>query len=206
MPSTYELAEHLGVSQPRVVQLIKLGMPGNSLRAADRWRAERGSVKRVATNSKTEETSKFADEPTGKGRPKTPRKPSQTGDSLFDALRNSIIVADGAFEDYEHARVNKLGTRSVRLAEHNKAIEARLKAEKAYREELERRKLIVPLQEAMEMCRRTMEPVLRRLKKIPAEIGPQCNPQDPLTAVKILENEINAVIAVGRKALDALQS
>jgi len=50
-----------------------------------------------------------------------------------------------------------------------------------------------------------MEPVLRRLKKIPAEVGPQVNPQDALTAVKILEGEVNAVIAIGRKALDALK-
>lgn len=204
MLSTIDIAKHLGVSQPRAVQLCQLGCPKNSLRAVDRWRQERGQ-KRAPTNKGC----KFADEPdepTGKGRPKAPRAPAKTGNSLLDALSNAIAVADGAFEDYDFARRNKLGSRSVRLAEHNKALDSRLKAEKAYREEVERRKLIVPLQEAMDMCRRTMEPVLRRLKKIPSEVGPQCNPQDPLMASKILEGEVNAVIAVGRKALDALKS
>lgn len=205
MPSTYEIAEHLGVSQARVVQLIALGMPKNSLKAADRWRAERGTGKRAPTNK----TSKFADEPDEpktRGRPKIAKQPSRTGDSLLDALLNSIAVADGAFEDYEYARVNKLGSRSVRLSEHNKAIDSRLKAEKAYREELERRRLIIPISEATDMCRRTMEPVLRRLKKLAQEAGPQCNPQDPLKAVKILESEVNAIIATGRRALDAIKS
>ena len=205
MPSTYEIAAHLGVSQARVVQLIGLGMPKNSLKAADRWRAERGTGKRAATNSKTSKFADEPDEPKTMGRPKSAKQPSRTGDSLLDALLNSIAVADGAFEDYEYARIHRLGTRSVRLSEHNKAIDSRLKAEKAYREELERRRLIVPIQEAMDVCRRTMEPVLRRLKKIPAEVGPQVNPQDALTAVKILEGEVNAVIAIGRKALDALK-
>lgn len=174
----------------------------NSLRAADLWRKNRGA-KRERTDTKL---SKFADEPRGKGRPVKAKQPSRTGDSLLDALLNSIAVADGAFEDYEYARVHKLGSRSIRLSEHNKAIDSRLKAEKAYREELERRRIIVPISEAIDMCRRTMEPVLRRLKKLPQEAGPQCNPQEPLNAVKILEGEINAIIATGRRALDAIKA
>lgn len=197
-----EIAKFLGVSQPRVSQLFAEGCPNSSIEAVEKWRQETG-FKRVPTNT---QTSKFADDPPRKGRKRTARKPSQTNDSLLDALKNAIAVSDGAFLDYEDARVNRLATRSIRLSEHNKAVDMRLKAEKAYREELERRKLLVPIQEAMDICRRTMEPVLRRLKKIPQEVGPQCNPQDPLMAVKILEAEINSVIAVGRKALNALKS
>lgn len=197
-----EIAKFLGVSRPRVSQLMAEGCPNTSIEAVEQWRTETG-FKRVPTNN---QTSKFADDPPRKGRKRTPQKPSNTDDSLKDALNNAIAVSNGAFIDYEDARVNRLATRSVRLSEHNKAVEMRLKAEKAYREELERRKLLVPIQEATDMCRRTMEPVLRRLKKIPQEVGPQCNPQDALTAVRILEAEINGVIAIGRKALDALKS
>jgi len=202
MPSITEIANHWGVSRPRASKLVKEGCPTNSLKAADLWRENRGR-KREAPKSKL---GKFADEPKRKGRPQTPRKPAKTGDSLLDALNNAIAVADGAFEDYEYARVHKLGSRSIRLSEHNKAIDSRLKAEKAYREEMERRKILVPIQEAVDMCRRTMDPVLRRLKKLPQESGPQCNPQDALTAVRILEAEVNTIIGIGRKALDAIKA
>jgi hypothetical protein len=202
MLSTREIARHLGVSQPMVVKLCKQGCPKNSLRAVDRWRQERGK-KRAPTNSKN---CKFADEPKGKGRPQKAKKPSQTGDSLQDALNNAIAVADGAFEDYEYARVNKLASRSIRLSEHSKALDSRLKGEKAYREEVERRKLLVNKHEITDMARRSIEAVLRRLKKLPDEQGPQCNPKNPLVARGILQNEVNAIISVGRKAIDALQS
>lgn len=180
--------------------LVKEGCPLNSLRAADLWRENRGH-KRNRTDA--EGISKFADEPKAKGRPQTPRKPADTGDSLLDALNNAIAVANGAFEDYEYARVQKLATRSIRLSEHNKAIEARLKAEKAYREELERRGILVNKHEITDLCRRSIDGVLRRFKKPPDEQGPQCNPQNPLVARGILQNEVNALTSVGRKAIDS---
>lgn len=204
MPTITEIAAHWGVSRPRASQLVKAGCPTNSLKAADLWRANRGK-KRAPTNAKN---CKSADGTRGRGRPKNPkepRKPAQTGDSLADALANSIAVADGAFEDYEDARVNDRDTRSIRLAEHNKAIDSRLKAEAAYRAELERRGILVNKHEVIDLCRRSIESVLRRLKKLPDEQGPQCNPQNPLVARAILQNEVNAIISTGQQTLDALK-
>jgi len=141
-----------------------------------------------------------------KGRPQNQRKPVRTKDSLADALSNAILANEGAFEDYEFARVNKLGTRSVRLSEFNKSLDGRLKAERAYREEMEIRGVLVPKQQIVEMARRCMETVLRRLNKLPQEQGPQCNPQEPLMAVKILEREVDEIKAAGQIALNDLQS
>jgi hypothetical protein len=197
-----QIAKRWGVSRTRVQQLVAEGCPANSFKAADLWRQARGQ-KRPPTNTKI---CKFADEPRGKGRPPKPKTPSRTGDSLQDALNNAIAVADGAFEDYEYARVNKLASRSIRLSEHNKALDSRLKTEKAFREEFERRKILVPVQEVTDMCRRAIEAMLRRLKKMPDEQSPQCNPQNPLVARGVLQNEVDAIIEVGRKSINALPS
>lgn len=200
--SILDLVKHAKLSRTRIRDFIAEGAPKTSTLAFDKWRKDRGN-KRVPTGGRP--ASKFADEKL-KGKPKDPKEPSRSGDSLLDALNNTIAVSEGAFEDYEHARVNKLGSRSARLSEHNKAIDARLKAEKAYREEMERRRLLIPISEATEMSRRAIEAVLRRLKKLPDEQGPQCNPQNPLLARQILQAEVNTIMDVGRRVVDAYKS
>jgi len=192
------LAKHWGLTKVRVGQLVKQGCPLNSIRAADLWRKSRGQ-KRAPTNK----TIAANLQQRGKrGRPKNPRKPSRTGDSLLDALNNAIAIADDAFADYQDARVtdNKLERRSL-LAEHSKALEVRMTTEKAYREEQERRNILVPRQEIIEVCRRALDQVLRALRKLPLETGPQCNPTDALLAKTILEREVNKIISIGRRAL-----
>jgi hypothetical protein len=198
MPSLVKMAEHLGITKTRVCQLKKRGMPMSSFKAADKWR-EKEELKRTPTNNcknaavvKEKELKKKMDF----------ASPSRSGDSLLDALNNSIAVADAAFEDYQLARQNPELNRSARLSEHNKAIDARLKAEEAYRKEQERRGILVPKAEITEMVRRCIDAVLRRLRKLPQEQGPQCNPSEPLMAVKILEREVNDIIASGQRALE----
>lgn len=203
-PSIRQLAAHLGISKAMVGKLRdKGGMPTNSLRAAKLWR-ESQNKQRAATSAKKDEKCKSAAEPKFRGRPIKPPKPSKTGDSLLDALSNTIVVADAAFKAYHHAMSKGLSTQTVRLSEHSKAIDARLKAEKAYREEMERRGLLVPKSQITDLCRRCMDTVLRRLKKLPTEQGPQCNPQEPLMAVRILEREVNEILSAGQKALATL--
>lgn len=180
-----------------IAKLVKAGMPTNTIKAAERWREARGA-KRIAANGKS--ANLHGDEPL-KGRPQLPRKPVKTDDPLGDSLANAILAADGAFADYEYARVNKLNTRSVRLSEFTKANEGRMKAEKLWREEQERRQILVPKAAITESTRRCMEAVLRLIKKLPGEVGPQCNPTDPLMATTILERKTNEIIEAGRKAL-----
>lgn len=138
-----------------------------------------------------------------RGRPMIPKKPSKTGDSLLDALNNAITVSDRAFEVFEKAVCgHKIGAMSTLLSVHNKAAEARVKLEKAYREEQERRGILVDKQVMLEICRRTMEPVLRRLKKLGSETGPECIGDDPLKSVKIIDIAVAKIIAIGRQALE----
>jgi hypothetical protein len=119
-------------------------------------------------------------------------------------LHNAIAAADDAFGDYQAARLAHSMEKSSALSIHNKALDQRFKAEKAYREEQERRNILVPRQEIIEICRRAMDQVLRALRKLPTETGPQCNPTDALLARSILEREVNKIISIGHKALTEL--
>lgn len=195
MPSLSKMANHLGITEARVCQLKKLGLPMSSFAAADRWREQR--VRRAPTNRKEEALKE--EKALRKGI--KIKKPSNTGDSLLDALRNAISVADGAFEDYELARKAASPSRSMRLSEHNKALDARLKAEVAFRTEQERRNILVPKAEVMDRARRIVDNVLRRVRKLPQEQGPQCNPGDPLIATKVLERAIDEILVACQSAL-----
>jgi len=197
MPSQREIARHWGVSQPVVNKAVKNGCPTNSLKAADRWREARGQKR-----ERTDKTANLQRNGKGPGRPQKPKKPAKTGDSLLDALNNAIVVADGAFVDYEHARVNNSPSRSARLSEHNKALDQRFKAEKAYREEMERRNILVEERVIMDKARRIIDAILSRVKKLPVEQGPQCNPLDPLLATKILQKAVDAIMKSGAQAIN----
>ncbi len=127
-----------------------------------------------------------------------------TGDKMLDALNAARNVQERASEEYEKAMCSGSYTRvSPLLHVHTKALEARFMAEEKYREELERRGELVDKAIIIEMTRRVMDAVLRRLKKLPQEKGPECNPQNPIIAVSILEAEVNNIIATGRTALEA---
>lgn len=53
----------------------------------------------------------------------------------------------------------------------------RFMAERMAREELERRKVLVNKQHIVDYCRRLLDAVLKRLRRLPDETGPQCNPR-----------------------------
>lgn len=198
--SINDLAKHWKLSRTRIRDFIVGGCPKTTLQEADAWMRDRED-KRKRTQPKLNAQKDGKDEEL-KGKPAKPRSPTRTGDILMDALANAVLVAEGAFEDYEYARVNKLATRSSRLSEHNKALEALLKAERAVREAMERRRVVIPITEAIEMCRRAIEAVIRRLKKLPNEQGPQCNPQNALHATQVLQAEVNKILDVGKRAID----
>ena len=87
----------------------------------------------------------------------------------------------------------------VRLSVHNKALEALFKAEQSYREELERRRMLIRLGEAMEIARRGYEVILQRLKALPQNVAQRCNPTDPTRAMTVLESECTAILGDAQK-------
>jgi len=195
MPSLSEIAKHIGVSKPRAGQLKQQGMPTNTLRAAKLWR-DRQQRKREATNAKTANVQKGK-----RGRPRNISKPSDTGDTLEDSLRDAITVAKDAFIAYQDALRSESSSTSARLSEFNKALRGRQDAERLYREELERRGVLVNKGVMSDKIRRCMEAMIRRLRKLPTEGGPQCNEQDPIKAVRILQTMVDEILIAGQEAL-----
>ena len=80
-----------------------------------------------------------------------------------------------------------------------------LKAEKLAREEMERREVLVNKYDASAMVRRLVDAVLRRLRRLPDEYGPQCNPQDPVMAYNILQDAVNEILLAGQEAIRGLE-
>jgi hypothetical protein len=77
----------------------------------------------------------------------------------------------------------------------NKSSENRFRAESAYREELERRRILIPLAEAMETARRGYEVILQRLNALPQNVAQRCIPTDRDRAITVLESECTAILA-----------
>lgn len=193
MPSNADIARHLGVSRERIGQLVKKGMPTNSLKAAERWRDMQGK-RRAATNGKAANLQSKA------GRPRSKKKVPRTGDTLFDALQASIYVQEEAYEMLQDSMRGGIDEQvSIRLSVHNKAIEARYKAEEMYRAELERRKLLIPYTQAAEEFRKGFVFLLNRLRRMPGSLASQCNRTNPLEAFTILDREVNNMIADAQK-------
>ena len=80
-----------------------------------------------------------------------------------------------------------------------------LKAEKLAREEMERREVLVNKYDASALVRRLVDAVLRRLRRLPDEYGPQCNPQEPVMAYNILQGAVNEVLLAGQEAIRGLE-
>lgn len=206
------LSRHWGISRNAVQKRIKAGCPVNSIRAAELW-WEKRPQQRAPTSGPN--VGKFAVEhpeglaPIGglkekrpRGRPITPKQPARTGDTLKDALQNAITIQERAFERVERGLINDHTNVSALLHVHTKALEARFEAEKRYREEMERRGVLIEKTIAADIVRRAIEPVLRRLRKLPPERGPECNDApDAIASVKILQKEVDKIIEVGRNSL-----
>jgi hypothetical protein len=203
MPSQTEIAKYWGVSQPYVAKLVKKGCPTHSLRAATVWR-DANARQRAPTHAKG--NCNFAVVKLGRGRrTRQPREPSNTGNSLEDARCDAITMNQCAFALFEEAMAAGDDERLPRymriyLTSH----QLRMKAERMAREEMERRGVLVNKQLAFEHCRRCLDAVLKRLRRLPQESGPQCNPQDPHMAFTILQRAVDEILLAGQAALTDL--
>lgn len=198
MPTVTEIAKHWGTSQPYASKCKKAGCPTHSLKAADQWRAAHASKR--ATGAKEPEVEKR------RGRPMKPLEPSDTGDPMQDTINDMHAAAKSAFRAYQRALAGNLSTQSARLSEHSRAQVAKVAVEKSCREEMERREILVPKNAIVEKCRQAMDVVLRRINKLPSESGPQCNEQEPLKAVTILQKAVDDIKRAAQSAIHALQS
>jgi hypothetical protein len=209
MPTQAQIARSFGVSRAYIAKLVKKGMPLDSFEAANLFRETHASKR--ATTSPVQ-IAKQLEEEKNDGSPKAStrrneyfrrklaqaHRPSER--YLDDALFAAIQASNEAFRLLQEAMIEgRDSVISARVSVHNKALEARFKAESAYREELERRRMLIPLGEAMEIARRGYEVILQRLKALPQNVAPRCNPTDPSRAITVLESECTAILGDAQK-------
>jgi hypothetical protein len=207
MPLTAgKIAKDWGVAKSYVQRCIKRGCPTDTFENSRAWRLA-NTTKRATTSPKqiakliAEENSPEVRTPGKRNSAKKVdgyRDPS--GDSLESALNNAIEASEEAFRLLKEAMIEEKDQKiSARLAVFNKSSENRFKAEQSYREELGRRRILIPLAEAKEIARRGYEVIIQRLNALPQNVAQRCNPTDPDRAITVLESECTAILADAQK-------
>jgi len=210
MPTKADIARDWGTSPEYVIKCVKKGCPTDSFENARDWRKAHASSRpptspvQIARQLAEE---KDADSPAARksqkkyfqNKPNGFRVPAEN--SLDDTLRKAITASDEAFRLLAEAMLEEKDSKiSVRLTVFNKAQEGLFKAETAYREEMERRRVLIPLSEAKDLFRRGYDIILSRLRCLPQNVAPRCNPANPHLAIAILEIECVEIIADARRA------
>jgi len=202
---------------------VKQGCPTNTFAAADKWRAERGQLRppthQPSKGKKKSEPEKVAPVSKSKSKlkkrmeskeepgppPKIPDEPLKTGDTVTDTLNQVVYMTDLASDKVLEAMRGNSPAVSARMIEYCRMVEAKLKVEKASREELVRRGTLINQFDILATCRAALESVLKRLRRVPIELGPQCNPTNPLESTKILEREMNSIMTAAAKVIRDLK-
>jgi hypothetical protein len=210
MPTKADIARDWGTSPEYVIKCVKKGCPTDSFENARNWRKAHASSRpptspvQIARQLAEE---KDADSPAPRKSQKKYFQNKRNGfrvpaeNSLDDTLRKAITASDEAFRLLTEAMLEEKDSKiSVRLTVFNKAQEGLFKAETAYREELERRRILIPLAEAQDLTRRGYDIILSRLRCLPQNVAPRCNPANPHLAIAILETECVEIIADARRA------
>jgi hypothetical protein len=208
-----DLARSWSVSHQYISRLVARGMPLTGHQDASDWRKANASSK--PSNHPKRIAQYLSDEkddasPEARERRKAYFKHKPAGyrlhseNSLDGARANAIEAHEESFRLLKEAMIegrdNKIG---VRLAVFNKAQEGRFRAEQAYREEMERQKVLIPLAQAMDVARRGYGIILSRLRCLPQNVAPRCNPANPHLVMVILETECAEIIADARRVYEA---
>lgn len=215
MPNISEIARDWGCDRSYVSRQVKKGCPTDSLENARDWR-KANATKRAPTNPKQIAKSlaeeKGDDSPEARERrkkyyeahPKAKSLPGPDEDEFYQSLHDAREARKEAYRLLSDAIVDgaddKIG---VRLAVHTKALEAVHDAEKRYREEMEHRRILIPLNDAKDMARRGYDVMISRLSALPQNLASRVNPHDPHHAMDILQLECVGILSDARKAIAA---
>jgi hypothetical protein len=206
-----EIANDWGVSKPYVHKCVRRGCPVDSFENARLWREAYASSKaptksqRIARQLAEKEPSSEANRRgNGNSGPKKNRQPNAPADRFTNALDSTVQAQEEAWRLLQEAMIEGRDSKiMVRLTVHTRAVEARIRAAAQHREELERRRILIPLTEAMDLTRRGYDIILSRLRCLPQNVAPRCNPTNPHLAIAILEAECTEIIADARRAYAA---
>jgi hypothetical protein len=198
-----EIAQDWGCTPQYVSLCVKQGCPKEDFESARLWRnahTTRASKKDPVKNVTPGLHSIPLEEQLARQYTDDPKIIAELAE-LFKTIVNSARAAEAAWQMLDEAFVEgKPSKISMLLNLHSKAVEARVKAERMVREELERRGILIPLTEAKTKVRRVCEIIVSRLSAMPQNIAPRCNPHNPEHAMQILQEECVAILADAQKA------
>jgi hypothetical protein len=203
-----------GTSRAYASKCIKNGCPTTSIEAANQWRQAKSRYG-VGYRSK-HKTSVAPTAPGGAnfhngGESETDRElaaeettVTTTGgagglDSLEHSLRKAISVENEAHRlvaEAQKARNDE--TIAIRIAAYTKAQKGRLDAEEQIVKLKEKIGLLIPVDKAKALIRRSFLPLLTRLRSLPKRAAFKANPADDVHAEAVLKQEIEEVIAEWR--------
>ena len=203
-----QIAKHWGVAKSYVARCVKKGCPLNTYGNADKWRAE-NTRQRTPPKKSENEPEKLVNQTGGQQEPESEENSSQTrvviqtpktGDSMLDALNQT---RDASYEAgrllFEAMRGGNTARISTLVSVHTKAVQALLDTEARYREELERRKVLINRADAKAESKRGYDVILRRLKAHPQKVASQVVKLEPVTALVFLEREVADIIDEARR-------
>lgn len=194
-----EIAQAWGVTKGYVSQLVSKGMPLGSFKTvkdATKWR-ERNAMKRKSPIAKVAPMRQISAKAQKRATVKQRREAKPvTGDGTLEAaLKATVRVAEQAEGLVMSAmKSNSLPDIPPLLSIHNKAIDQRFAAERAYREEMEKQGMLIPRIAGTEMWVQGFMVFINKLKRLPQNKAQLANPQAPLVAFGVLEDAVNEIM------------
>jgi hypothetical protein len=201
------IANDWGVSKPYVHKCVKKGCPTDSLEKARLWREAHAMSKAPTSPTTIQKLIDKREDDSPKARKRRTKyledreRPDLPKDvAIEDALISARQAQQEAWRLLQESMIEgKISKISPLLAIHNKALEAMFKAEQSYREELERRNVLIEVSVANEMARKGYALVIARLSSLPQNVAPRCNPANPNHAMEVLEAECAEILADVRR-------
>lgn len=195
-----------GPSRAYVSTCIKRGCPATSFEAAWAWRVENakygvGHRSKRAPGAPAPVTSvpisQIPREETMRPPPierDGPPEPVESLQSLEDSLAAAINMEGRAYWS-----ATSLGTEAA-IRAYNNARDGRFEAERSYREEMERRKILVPMRLAMDLGRKGYDVLMPALRALGSRIGGDVSPENPVRAADVIDREITVLLAQAKAA------
>lgn len=195
-----EIARDWGTSRAYVSARIKAGCPTTTLEAARTWREE-NSRYGVGYRSKGKPKPGDGDAELPLSATKRERDADLPAATDLTALQSSVKAAI-QMETVAYGNALAKNT-EANVRAYNNARDGRFAAEKAYREEMERRKILVSMDEAKALGRRGYDILLPKLRALGSQIAADCNQEQPLQAMRVIDHAIASILAMAEQAYAA---
>jgi len=186
MPVTNnELSDRWGITPARVSQLIKEGMPLESVEAAEAWRDGRSSRaaiwadKRATASGSSPAAAESAPEP-------EPSQAKNDPGSLETLVEYQLRIVTVARNGLARAMRENLGPQKVKAASDtlDKAVNTYAKLRREARAELIASRTLILRATALDRFRKVFGLLVAELERLEVEVAPLANPSNPGLAMK----------------------